>query len=139
MGGVEGNEKLMEDDHENLKSVLTHIYEEKKEEPVVTEESSSDSNDDDDDDDSISTTKKAAAAITYNVRHIKHKSQQQQEKPQVGKKSGANGKGVGKNVMEHYFPAKKQKHIVMPEHTKVILKHWPKAKNIGRYFKWNLI
>jgi len=86
--GVEGNEKLTEDDHERLKSVLTNIYEEKKKEPVVTEESSSDSNDDD----SIGTTKKAAAAITYNVRYIKHNTQQQQEQPKVGKKSGANGK-----------------------------------------------
>jgi len=88
---VEGNEKLTEDDNEKLNSLLKNLYEEKKKERVVTEgESSSDSNDDDD---SNSTANKAvAAAVTYNVRHIKQKRHEQQDQPQVGKKSGANGK-----------------------------------------------
>merc|ERR1740130_1291235 len=78
---VEGNEKLMEDDHEKLKSVLKNLYEEKKKEPVETRsESLSESNDDND---SNSTAKKtvadAAAAVTDTVRNIKQKRQQQQQ------------------------------------------------------------
>merc|ERR1740130_2407079 len=76
---VEGNEKLMKDEHEKLKSVLKNLYEEKKKEPVVTKgESLSESNDDND---SNSTVKKAeavaatAAAVTDTVRHIKQKRQ----------------------------------------------------------------
>merc|ERR1740130_2655650 len=62
-----GNDKLMKDDHEKLKSVLKNLYEEKKKEPVVTKgESMSESNDDND---SNSTAKNAAAAaVTDNVR-----------------------------------------------------------------------
>merc|ERR1740130_1596389 len=65
---VEGNEKLMEDDQEKLKSVLKNLYEEKKKEPVVSDgELLSKSNGDND---SNSTAKKAvvAAAVTDNVR-----------------------------------------------------------------------
>merc|ERR1740130_2217588 len=50
-----------------------------------------------------------------------------------------NGNGVVKNVTEHYFPAKKRKHIAMLEHTKGILKHWPKEKSTGPYCKSNLL
>ncbi|OEU20304.1 hypothetical protein FRACYDRAFT_236379 [Fragilariopsis cylindrus CCMP1102] len=113
---VEGNEKLMEDDQEKLKSVLKNLYEEKKKEPVVSEsESLSESNDDND---SNSAAKKAvataAAVVTGKVRHVKQKrQQQQQEQPQVGKKSGANGrvewKWCGQKCYGTLLPSKETK------------------------------
>ena len=109
---VEGNEKLLEVEHEKLKSVLKNLYEEKKKEPVVTvDESLSKSNDDND---SNSTAKEAGAAATYNVRNIKQKrQQQQQEQPQVGKKSGANGrvewKWCGQKCYGTLLPSKETK------------------------------
>jgi len=111
---VEGNEKLMKDDHEKLKSVLKNLYEEKKKEPVVTRSESLSESNDDNDSNSTATKAVAAAAVTDNVRHIKQKrQQQQQEQPQVGKKSGANGrvewKWCGQKCYGTLLPSKETK------------------------------
>mmetsp|Transcript_50601 Transcript_50601/g.56544 ORF Transcript_50601/g.56544 Transcript_50601/m.56544 type:complete len:97 (-) Transcript_50601:32-322(-) len=78
---------------------------------------------------------------TFDISNITPSSNKNNQKSgrKVVQTEKWNGNGAVKNVTEHYFPAKKQKHIVMPEHTKGILRHWPKAKNIGPYYRSNLI